>query len=278
MIFKEYKTEEEFLLENEEILLAEEDINNIILGILPQVDKEKILFRIENDSKIELIGVITKTERKGLLVYIENNIISIDVCEFLVDQIVLRNIDLKEIRAPKGIAETIFDLYVKKKEVNVKTSRKNYLMRLNKLNEKYNKEGIIRKATIDDLEYEKEIVLDIHAETLGEDCSEEDAYKIAKIYIEKGLYFLIDENGEILSQAVTSRTLKNGYAIGAIYTPINKRRKGYARLCIYKVVEKILSENKDVIVLYSNTNNLKNRNLYESLGFQIILEESVIKF
>ena len=109
MIFKEYKTDEEFLLENEEILLAEEDINNIILGIIPQVDKEKILFRIENDSKIELIGVITKTERKGLLVYIENNIISIDVCEFLVDQIVLRNIDLKEIRAPKGIAETIFD-------------------------------------------------------------------------------------------------------------------------------------------------------------------------
>lgn len=278
MFFKEYKNEEDFLHDNEAILLLAEDINNTILGIIPQTEKEKFFFRIENDDKIEMIGLITKSEIKGLLVYIENLVISVDVCEFLVDEIIKRNIDLREINAPKGIAEIIFDLYSKKKDVEIKLNKQRYLMRLNKLNEKYKNDGIIRKATIDDLEFEKEMVLAISGETLGQDCTEERAYEIAKVYIDKGLYFLVDKNGEVLSQACTTKSFKNGYTIGAVYTPENKRRKGYARLCLYKVIEQILSENKSIIVLYSNVIKPQNRALYQSLGFEIILENTVIKF
>ena len=69
MYFKEYLSEDEFLKENEEILLYEEDINHTFLSITAHTDKEKVFFRIENENMIELIGLITKTERKGLVVY-----------------------------------------------------------------------------------------------------------------------------------------------------------------------------------------------------------------
>lgn len=278
MIFKEYKTEKSFLKENSDMLHQRQDINNIILGILPQTEKEKIFFRIEDNNKIDIVGIITKSERQGLIVYIENNIISYESCEFLVKEILKRKIELKEVRAPKGIAETIADIYINKTNKKIKIQKINFLMKLNKLNEKYNRYGILRKAEQKDLEYIKEAVLDIYAETLGEDCSEENAYEIAKIYIEKGLYFLVDENENILSQVMIARTFNNGCAIGAIYTPIKYRGNGYAKTCMYKVIKQVLDENKDIVVLYSNANKPHNRSIYESIGFEIILEESLVKF
>ena len=122
--FKEYINEENFLKENESTLFLNEDVNNTLLGILSQKEKEKHFFRIENNDKVELIGVVTKKERKGLIVYIEDLNISIDVYEFLVNELVSRNIELKEIKAPKGIANIIFDLYTKKVNVE-KISEKN---------------------------------------------------------------------------------------------------------------------------------------------------------
>ena len=84
--------------------------------------------------------------------------------------------------------------------------------------------------------------------------------------------------GEILSQAATTRHTKNGYAIGAVYTPQEMRRKGYAKECINKLIKLIKEENKDLIILYSNVNKPGNLKLYEGLGFEIILEDTVIKF
>lgn len=278
MIFKEYKNEEDFLKENEYELLLAQDINNTMLGIIPQVEKEKIFFRIENDDKIELIGIITKTERKGLIIYIKDSKTSIDVCEFLVNEIISRDIDLKEIKAPKGIADIIFDVYSKNRNITAQKHKICYLMRLNNLNKVTKQDGIIRQATMEDLEFEKGMVLEIFNETLEQECSEKRAYEIAEIYIKKGLYFLVNEYGEILSQASTTQVFKNGYTIGAVYTPKDKRRKGYARECLYKVIQKIRDENKEIIVLYSNVKRLENRKLYESLGFEIILEETVINF
>lgn len=278
MIFKEYKNEEEFLKENEYELLLAQDINNTMLSIIPQVEKEKVFFRIENNDGIELIGIITKTERKGLVVYIKDSRISIDTCEFLVEEILSRNIDLKEIKAPKGIADIIFDIYSRKKNITSKKSKTCYLMRLNNLNKIDKQDGMIRKATMEDLEFEKNMVLDIYNETFEQECVEPRAYEIAEIYIKKGLYFLVDEFGEILSQVSTTQIFKDGYTIGAVYTPKSKRRRGHAKECLYKVIQKILDEDKEIIVLYSNTKKIGNRELYEGLGFEIILEETYINF
>ena len=279
MIFKEYKNEEDFLAENEYNLLLDEDVNNTMLGIIPQTEKEKFFFRIENDNNnIELIGLITKTERKGLIVYIKNSIVSIEVCEFLVDEIISRNIELREVKAPKGISNIIFDLYSKKVEVNMKSNKTFYLMRLRELNAKNEMNVMIRKANMNDLDFEKDMVFKIASETLGIEMDTERAYEIAKVYIEKGLYFLINESGEVLSQAATTKATQNGYTIGAVYTPENMRRKGYARECVCRVIQKIKEENKNVIVLYCNVEKEGNRKLYEGMGFEIILEETVIKF
>lgn len=278
MYFKVYNNEEEFLEENEYELLLAQDINNTILGIIPQTEKEKVFFRIESDNKINLIGLITKTERKGLIVYVKKSEISIETCEFLVNEIISRNIELKEIVAPKGIADIIFNIYSKEKSVLLEKIKTRYLMKLKDLKEIDNKNGIIRKATTNDLEFEKEMVCQIYDETYEKECSDDRAYEIAEIYINKGLYFLVNESGEILSQVATIQVFKDGYTIGAVYTPKDKRRKGYARECIYNVVKNIINEEKQIIVLYSNTNKLGNRELYESLGFEIILEDTVINF
>ena len=151
-------------------------------------------------------------------------------------------------------------------------------MKLRKCFEIKDMKYTLRKANIKDLEFEKDIVFKIAEETLEIEINEERAYEIAKIYIDKGLYFLTNESGEVLSQAATTKITKNGYTIGAVYTSQNMRRKGYAKECIYKLIQQIMNENKEIVVLYCNVSKPGNKKLYESLGFEIILEETVIKF
>ena len=278
MIFREYENELDFMHENEFNLLIDEEINNTMLGIIPQTEKNKFFFRIENENKIEMIGLITRTERKGLIVYIKNSIIDIDVCEFLVEQIVARNIELKEIKAPKGIAEIIYDLYSKKVNVDLKSKRTVFLMKLKELKNIKEQNCMIRKANNSDLEYEKNVAIKIYKETFDIEIDENKATDVAKAFIEKGLYFLINENGEILSQAVTTKETKNGYTIGGVFTPENYRKKGYAKECLYRVIKIIKDENKDVVVLHTNVQKEHTRRLYEGLGFEIILEETFINF
>ena len=281
MVFKEYKNEKEFFEENGALLFLVEDINNTMLNVIFQVNKEKLLFRIEDDGDAKLIGLITKTERKGLVVYIKDYEISLDVYEFLIEQIVSRNIELREIKGPKGIANILFDLYSKKVNVEMKKTKTCYLMKLN--NYSYdtvvNNNGyILRKADINDLEFEKNIALNISEETLKIQIDEIRAYEIAKVFIERGLYFLTDESGMILTQAATTKLTENGCTIGAVYTPIELRRKGYCKICLNELIKLMKQNNKEIIVLYSNVLKPENKKLYESLGFEIILEETVIKF
>ena len=134
MIFKEYINEQDFLEENESILFHKEDINHTLLGIIPQTEKEKIFFRIEDDGKVYLIGLITKTERKGLIIYFEDYARINESCGLLIDEIIKRDVDLREIKAPKGIAEMLFSFYSQKKDVEMKVSKNKYLMKLNKCN------------------------------------------------------------------------------------------------------------------------------------------------
>ena len=117
MKFIKYETKEEFLADNLNILLKDEAKNEIMIGITLEHDSEKVnkwlLGRIEDEDGVKIIFLVDD-DREGLLVYSLEEIISDEVINCLVDNIIDLKIDLKEVLTSKANTKKIAEIYCEK--------------------------------------------------------------------------------------------------------------------------------------------------------------------
>lgn len=287
MILKKYETKEKFLEENLQILLKEEAKNETIIGIILEHEDMKVnnwlLGRIEDGEKVQAIFVVDD-DKNGLLVYFPNKEeVTSEIISFLIDNIIDLNINFEEIVIEREYLDIISTLYsnkVNKEEVKIHYTD---TLKLEKLKESYDLDLGDKLIKLEEevsdpsklISVVKEIYSDIYNR---EDCTDEEALKIANIYLKKGTYILTDEKEEkIYSQVVNVRKQINGSTIGAVITPKEFRGKGYAKKCLYAVCSELLKKNK-FIVLHVNIQNSSAISVYEKIGFEKIDELVTIKF
>lgn len=287
MILKKYETKEKFLEENLQILLKEEAKNETIIGIILEHEDMKVnnwlLGRIEDREKVQAIFVVDD-DKNGLLVYFPNKKeVTSEIISFLIDNIIDLNINFEEIVIEREYLDIISTLYsnkVNKEEVKIHYTD---TLKLEKLKESYDLDLGDKLIKLEEevsdpsklISVVKEIYSDIYNR---EDCADEEALKIANIYLKKGTYILTDEKEEkIYTQVVNVRKQINGSTIGAVITPKEFRGKGYAKKCLYAVCSELLKKNK-FIVLHVNIQNSSAISVYEKIGFEKIDELVTIKF
>ena len=287
MILKKYETKEKFLEENLQILLKEEAKNETIIGIILEHEDMKVnnwlLGRIEDGEKVQAIFVVDD-DKNGLLVYFPNKKeVTSEIISFLIDNIIDLNINFEEIVIEREYLDIISTLYsnkVNKEEVKIHYTD---TLKLEKLKESYDLDLGDKLIKLEEevsdpsklISVVKEIYSDIYNR---EDCTDEEALKIANIYLKKGTYILTDEKEEkIYTQVVNVRKQINGSTIGAVITPKEFRGKGYAKKCLYAVCSELLKKNK-FIVLHVNIQNSSAISVYEKIGFEKIDELVTIKF
>ncbi len=287
MILKKYETKEKFLEENLQILLKEEAKNETIIGIILEHEDMKVnnwlLGRIEDREKVQAIFVVDD-DKNGLLVYFPNKKeVTSEIISFLIDNIIDLNINFEEIVIEREYLDIISTLYsnkVNKEEVKIHYTD---TLKLEKLKESYDLDLGDKLIKLEEevsdpsklISVVKEIYSDIYNR---EDCTDEEALKIANIYLKKGTYILTDEKEEkIYTQVVNVRKQINGSTIGAVITPKEFRGKGYAKKCLYAVCSELLKKNK-FIVLHVNIQNSSAISVYEKIGFEKIDELVTIKF
>lgn len=287
MILKKYETKEKFLEENLQILLKEEAKNETIIGIILEHEDMKVnnwlLGRIEDGEKVQAIFVVDD-DKNGLLVYFPNKKeVTSEIISFLIDNIINLNINFEEIVIEREYLDIISTLYsnkVNKEEVKIHYTD---TLKLEKLKESYDLDLGDKLIKLEEevsdpsklISVVKEIYSDIYNR---EDCTDEEALKIANIYLKKGTYILTDEKEEkIYTQVVNVRKQINGSTIGAVITPKEFRGKGYAKKCLYAVCSELLKKNK-FIVLHVNIQNSSAISVYEKIGFEKIDELVTIKF
>jgi FR47-like protein len=75
-------------------------------------------------------------------------------------------------------------------------------------------------------------------------------------------------DGVPVSMAAINRRLNNTAAIGAVYTPLEHRQKGYAGAVTAAVVKRIYSEGKSSACLYTDLRNPYSNRCYVKIGFK----------
>lgn len=287
MNFKKYETKEKFMEENFPLLLQNEAENEVMISIVKQHHEAKVskwlLGRIEDAEKVKIIFIVDD-DKEGLVVYFPEGEIEKKYIDFLVDKIIDLNVDLKEILAPVEYANQISNSYIEKTGKSIRKISNTYTYKLEELNEKCvlaeNEKIIKLEDEQNKMEELIKIVKEIHTDIYNlEECSDEEAIKIAKIYLKKGIYLLTNETEEeIYTQVVNVRKQINGVAIGAVITPKKFRGKGYAKKCIYGVCKRLLEEGNSFVVLHVATKNEAAIKVYERIGFKKIDEVQRIMF
>ena len=286
MEFITYTTKEEFLEENLEILLKEEAKNEIMIGIVLEHDNDSIknwtLGRVEYNGEVKAIFLI-EDERKGLLIYSLEKAISKEVAEYLVDNIIKCNIKLTEVLTSKDDAMLIGDIYSKKTGREALLYANMYIMIFDKKEEKclLEKNEKIEKLEKETVDYNvlRENIIEMYKDNFrGRECSEEEVKKVSEAFLRKGIYVLINKDGEVVSQAVTVRKQVKCSAIGGVITLSKHRGYGYAKRLVHTLSNRLLESGYKEVVLHVNSKNEPAISVYSKIGFKKIDETAKVKF
>lgn len=92
----------------------------------------------------------------------------------------------------------------------------------------------------------------------------------------RGLYLW--EDGVPVSMAGYVAGTPNGVRIGAVYTPPEKRRRGYAGACVAAVSQMLLDQGRRFCFLYTDLANPTSNHIYQEIGYRPVADSAMLRF
>lgn len=149
------------------------------------------------------------------------------------------------------------------------------MFRLDEVNPPTGVPGQLRRINEGDRPLMVEWVQGFHQDALGDDVGSEHAQKTFDRHLAStdgtGLH-VWEHDGEVVSIASGGRPTPNGISIGLVYTPPEKRRKGYASACVAALSQHFLDNGYTFCFLYTNLANPTSNHIYQEIGYRPVCD------
>ncbi len=126
--------------------------------------------------------------------------------------------------------------------------------------------GRLRLAGMEDLPLISEWVEGFTREAAGEDSDPVKALDKAEKYIGERNLFVWDHEGPV-SIARESRPMNGGTVISLVYTPPERRGRGYATSCVHQLTKKLLADRYQFCSLFTDLANPTSNRIYPRIGY-----------
>jgi uncharacterized protein len=90
--------------------------------------------------------------------------------------------------------------------------------------------------------------------------------------------FLWEVDGRPVSMAGYGGPTPNGYRVGAVYTPPELRRRGYASACVAAVSQAVLDMGRRYCFLYTDLSNPTSNHIYQEIGYRPVCNADEYQF
>ena len=131
----------------------------------------------------------------------------------------------------------------------------------------------VRRAGLDDVDRMTAWRVAYSVEVLGERESDElwaNSRDRVGHAIRNGHMWVLDVNDEPVSCSAFNAVLAEAVQVGGVYTPPERRRRGYARCAVAGSLIDARNEGVDRAILFTDETNLPAQRAYEALGFEAI--------
>jgi RimJ/RimL family protein N-acetyltransferase len=93
-------------------------------------------------------------------------------------------------------------------------------------------------------------------------------YKSVSERIAAGDWFLWQDQSEVVSMCLRTRPTRSGCSIAGVYTPPEKRGKGYASACVAALSQRLLDSGFSFTSLFTDLANPTSNQIYMNIGYQ----------
>lgn len=261
-------------------LLANEDVFSLFLGVLQGIKagqyKDPLMATIEEEGK--LLAFIQMTPPHPLNLVLVDESRQTDVIEFLITRLMALDVQVQSIISVKPWAYDLAHRWEVRTGQAYELLMDQGLYRLDRVNEQLEASpGNWRYATEADApliekwysQFEEDAGL---AVSPVEVVRERVAY-----FLKEQEVFVWEHEGEVVSMMKKSRPTQHGITVSLVFTPKDKRQKGYARTLVAAVSTELLMT-YDFCMLYTDMLNPTSNKIYQEIGYQKLVDSVHIGF
>ena len=275
---KTYNNVKEFLAKNGEFLYQNEAANNLPIGIATRLAQSEdgyddvFMCSIREKNKTLLVSIVTPPH--DLLITGSGS--DEPPLKLLARDLLNRNRNVPGILAENSIADAFCSIWKTFTGNEPRLLRNERTYQLRKCNVIPLSAGRLRTAQTVDLDLIAEWTTGFHLE-IGERIDPDSARDKAEASIRNGEVFVWDDDG-VVSMCASARESLNGKVINLVYTPPEKRGRGYATSCVHSLCQKILDEGKLFCSLFTDLGNPTSNSIYGKIGFVPIIDLKHYRF
>jgi uncharacterized protein len=271
MQLKTYPMAGDFLPQTQAVLEQEETVNSLMLGIVIRlrdqpdfVESAPYLSAVWDDAR--LVAAATMTPPYNVIVASGQPDYPAAFA-LVVDDLVANEWSVPGVNGPVPLSASFAELWsgVTGQPYTLKMHLRAF--ELQQVKEPPYPPGKFRPATPADKELLVQWVDAFSFEALHE--PDQDLEQVQQ-GVERALrhqnYFVWDDDGPV-ALAGRARPTRRGVTIGPVYTPPEKRNRGYASALVAKLSQQLLAEGKQFVTLFTDLANPTSNSIYRKIGF-----------
>jgi hypothetical protein len=265
----------------QDYLIEHEAENNLPLGILNNVisgeynHQDPYLAYVEQDGKPAIASLCTPPF-PAILSYQDPapddaaiGLLLDDLTAFLGDR-------FAGISGEKALASRMKDLWQDRTGGKAKLHMAMRIYRLNEVIPARGVPGDLRPAGEDDRKLMQDWYAGFQREAVREEPDPEKVQDQVNIYLEadqkvRGLYFW-EKDGQPVSMAGYAGPTPSGIRVGAVYTPPEQRKQGFASAVTAGVSQHLLDAGYKFVFLFTDLMNPTSNHIYQQIGFQAVCD------
>lgn len=239
--------------------------DEVQFNLFQLIRESKSPYLYTNENKSVIIG--QSTSKHPAWIWTGNDITNDEINELKKDFIELYNdVDKLVFVAKPDIAAILAEYYstVTKLKYHIHLQMESY--KCPTIIEPESKQGVIRKAAINDINIIAEFFSGFIYDCFGKETTVEEQLEIAKAYIESENIYVLCNNNEVISMANIAHRSNRHARINEVYTKSDMRGKGFGAKIVYELCKIIFEENR-VPVLYADLSNPASNKAYKNVGF-----------
>ncbi|MAT42630.1 MAG: hypothetical protein CL609_09835 [Anaerolineaceae bacterium] len=243
---------------------------NLLLSLVKRVvenpnyyEKEPLMTAVYEENQVILLAFMTTPPRDLLLVSTQEYPSA--ALDMLADDLWQKGISIHGVNCEKTLSAAFAHLWGHRGALKPEIGMRQRIYRLDRVFKPIPSPGSYRKAT----EQDKPILLDWTIQFMKEAMGEEDperAEKLVDLQIQTGNLF-VWEDEYLVSMAAKTRETNHGAVVSLVFTPLEKRGKGYASNLVAVLSQNLLNQGFTFCALFTDLSNPISNAIYQQIGY-----------
>ena len=279
MKLETFRNADAFLRTAEPVFLANEALTSLILGIAIRLrdghtfgDEPPFLSCVLDEDRV--VAIATRTPPHNLLIHaVESDGEPLDL---VANHLGGAGVTLRGVHGRSEEAERFAEAWTRVTAAAREISMEQRLYKLTEVSAPDGVPGRLRPAAEREHDLLVRWVKAFVDEAIGA-APHPDPSGLVERLTQAGALFVWD-HGEPVSMASSNRPTPNGIAVNLVYTPPEKRGRGYATACVASVSQGQLDRGKTFCTLFADLANPTSNAVYKRVGYRPVADFSEILF